>query len=173
MTTLESLLPSKIKETLRRSRLRVDDSGVSDFIGHYVSLFKGVGLNFTELREYSPGDDIRRIDWKSSARSDRVYIKSYEEERRLNVITCVDISSSLSHSLSSVHHQYTLQTAASLAYLARESHDEFGLSFFSDAPIVSINPSSKKDANDGNRSCWGLKRSNGIMASFKSMVYEL
>ena len=144
MTTLESLLPTRIKESLRRSRINVTNSGGSDFAGQYVSLFKGIGLNFTELREYSAGDDIRRIDWKSSARSDRVYVKSYEEERQLHIITCVDISSSISHCFSPTHHMQTVQSAASLAYLARESHDDFGLSFFSDTPLTVLEPSSKK-----------------------------
>jgi uncharacterized protein (DUF58 family) len=144
MSTLETLLPPRIKETLRRSRIRINDSGGSDFVGQYISLFKGIGLNFTELREYSAGDDIRRIDWKSSARNDRIYVKSYEEERQLHVMACVDVSSSLSHCLSPIHHQHTIQTAASLAFLARESHDEFGLSFFGDTPLTALDPSSKK-----------------------------
>lgn len=144
MSTLESLLPPRIKETLRRSRIRVNDSGGSDFVGQYISLFKGIGLNFTELREYSAGDDIRRIDWKSSARNDRIYVKSYEEERQLHVMTCVDISSSLSHCFTPVNHQYAVQTAAALAFLARESHDEFGISFFGSTPVTTLDPSSKK-----------------------------
>lgn len=144
MSTLESLLPPRIKETLRRSRIKVNDSGGSDFVGQYISLFKGIGLNFTELREYSAGDDIRRIDWKSSARNDRIYVKSYEEERQLHVITCVDISSSLSHCFTPINHQYAVQAAASLAFLARESHDEFGISFFGSTPVTTLDPSSKK-----------------------------
>jgi uncharacterized protein (DUF58 family) len=144
MSTLESLLPPRIKETLRRSRIRINDSGGSDFVGQYISRFKGTGLNFTELREYSAGDDIRRIDWKSSARNDRTYVKSYEEERQLRIMACVDVSSSLSHCFTPIHHQHAVQAAASLAFLARESHDEFGLSLFGDGPLTATDPSSTK-----------------------------
>jgi uncharacterized protein (DUF58 family) len=113
-------------------------------VGQYQSRFKGSGLNFTELREYSPGDDIRRIDWKASARSQRVYVKSYEEERCLNILTCLDISSSFLHCLTPLYHQYAIECLATLAYLARASNDEFGILLFSDEVHTILSPASSR-----------------------------
>jgi len=78
----------KIFFTVRRSVENV-------FAGEYRSAFKGEGLEFEEVREYSPGDDIRNIDWKVTARTGRPFIKKYIEERELTLIILLDLSASL------------------------------------------------------------------------------
>jgi len=85
------------KEILRKvKRLEITTRGmVNDvFSGEYHSVFKGRGMDFTEVREYSLGDDIRMIDWNVTARMGHPYVKIFQEERELTVMLMVDVSSS-------------------------------------------------------------------------------
>jgi len=88
------MLPQEIIKKIRlidiKTRLLVNEM----FSGEYHSIFKGRGIEFSEVREYSDGDDIRSIDWNVTARFGRPYVKVYEEERELTVIILFDVSSS-------------------------------------------------------------------------------
>lgn len=80
----------KIREIEIKSEIVVQDI----FAGDYKSVFKGNGIEFDEIREYSEGDEIRDIDWNVTARQNKPFVKKYREERELNVVLMIDISGS-------------------------------------------------------------------------------
>lgn len=119
----------KIKQIDIRSRRAVNQL----FAGEYRSVFKGQGLEFYEVREYVPGDDIRLIDWNVSARLGFPYIKKFVEERQQSIVLCVDVSASQdfgSQKLSK--NEIAAEIAAILAFSAIKNNDLVGLLMFSD-----------------------------------------
>lgn len=99
--------------------------------GEYASAFKGRGMEFEEVREYRPGDDIRSIDWKVTARTHRPYVKRYREERELTIFLMVDMSASgLFGSQEKLKREAMAEIAAILAYLASRNNDKVGLMLF-------------------------------------------
>jgi uncharacterized protein (DUF58 family) len=122
------------EEILRRVRQievttrRVIDDLVS---GNYRSHFKGHGVQFSEHRQYVPGDDVRHIDWKVSARTRDPLVKKYEEERELTVLIMVDVSGSKSFgSAEKIKSEVAAETAGLLAYAANRTGDKVGLLLF-------------------------------------------
>jgi uncharacterized protein (DUF58 family) len=103
------------------------------FAGQYSSTFKGRGMEFSEVREYLPGDDVRSIDWNVTARTGHPYIKKFVEERELTILFLVDASRSLHFGTRS---QYKTELAAEitavLAFSALANNDKTGLVLFSD-----------------------------------------
>lgn len=103
------------------------------FAGDYKSSFKGRGIEFLDVREYLPGDDVRTIDWKVTARFGKPYVKKYAEERELIVILVVDASGSERFG---TRRQFKLEQAATiagtLAFSAIRNNDKVGLLFFTD-----------------------------------------
>jgi uncharacterized protein (DUF58 family) len=103
------------------------------FGGEYESVFKGQGIEFADVREYVPGDDIRTIDWNVTARSQTTFVKQYVEERELSVLFVVDASSSCYFgSTAKIKSEIMAEICALLAFAAVKNHDKVGLSFFSD-----------------------------------------
>jgi len=103
------------------------------FAGEYRSVFKGQGLEFYEVREYQPGDDIRAIDWNVTARLGNPYVKKYIEERQRTIILLVDVSASLDFgSLSKSKNEIAAEVASLLAFSAIKNNDLVGLLLFSD-----------------------------------------
>ncbi len=103
------------------------------FAGEYHSVFKGQGLEFYEVREYQPGDDIRAIDWNVTARLGSPYVKKYIEERQRTIILMIDVSSSLDFgSLSKSKNEIASEVASLLAFSAIKNNDLVGLLLFSD-----------------------------------------
>lgn len=102
------------------------------FVGEYSSAFKGSGMEFDEVREYVPGDDIRRIDWNVTARMQKPYLKTFREERERTVILMVDVSRSLNFGFPKPKKTYASEIAALLAYVANQSQDRVGMILFSD-----------------------------------------
>lgn len=103
------------------------------FQGEYVSAFKGSGMDFDSVREYQPGDDIRRIDWNVTARTGKAYIKSFHEERELTIMIMVDVSgSSLFGTHKARKRDIAAELAAVLAFAAVKSNDRVGAIIFSD-----------------------------------------
>src|SRR6201993_1314465 len=84
----------ELLESVRRVEVRTDRLVNDMMVGAYLSHFKGRGMDFEELREYMPGDDVRTIDWNVTYRMGRPFIKRFREERELGVILAVDISAS-------------------------------------------------------------------------------
>lgn len=101
--------------------------------GQYLSVFHGRGVEFSEVREYQPGDDVRSIDWNVTARLGTAYIKRYIEERALTVMFLIDLSASGSFgSRTRTKGQLAAQVAAVLALAAARNHDRVGALFFTD-----------------------------------------
>jgi len=102
------------------------------FSGKYHSAFKGTGMAFSEVREYTYGDDIRSIDWKVTARYNHPYIKVFEEERELTVLLLIDVSASNSFgSRSQLKSELITELASVLAFSAIHNNDKVGVIFFS------------------------------------------
>jgi len=101
--------------------------------GEYHSVFKGRGMEFDEVREYLPGDEIRTIDWNVTARTGRPHVKRYVEERELTVMLCVDASSSgLFGTTSEMKEELATELCAVLAFSAIKNNDRVGLIIFTD-----------------------------------------
>lgn len=120
---------------------------VEGFItGQHRSPYNGFAVEFATHREYSPGDDLRHIDWKVWSKTDRLYIKEYEEETNLKCTILLDCSKSMRYGEKSgdkwSKFDYAATTAASLAYLMQQQQDAVGLVFFSDKVDKNLKPSS-------------------------------
>jgi uncharacterized protein (DUF58 family) len=112
-----------------RTRRLVDQS----LAGSYHSMFRGRGMEFAEVREYSPGDDVRTIDWNVSARMGHPFVKKFTEERELTVMLVVDASGSAHFGTGrSTKVQLAAEVAALLAFSAIRNHDRVGLLLFTD-----------------------------------------
>jgi len=126
---LQKEMFKKIRRIEIRTRKLVNDL----FSGEYHSTFKGMGMEFEEVREYIPGDDIRLIDWNVTARTGSPHIKKFREERELTVVLLVDASSS---GRFGTHERYKEDLAAELcallAYSAIKNNDKVGLIIFTD-----------------------------------------
>lgn len=117
--------------------------------GDYASAFKGSGLEFDQIREYQFGDDIRTIDWNSSAKMDRIMVKQYVQERDRTVIVAVDTSSSsFFSSKEDLKWDLVGQVGLSVAFVAANSGDRVGAMFFSDE-VENWFPPSKGNAHWG------------------------
>ena len=124
------------KELLKQVRqIEIKTKGVVNqvFTGEYHSVFKGRGMEFSEVREYQFGDDIRNIDWNVTARLSHPFIKVFEEERELTVMLMVDLSGSLSFgTLDKTKQQIAAELSAVMAFSAMKNNDKVGLILFSD-----------------------------------------
>ena len=111
------------------------------FAGEYHSVFKGQGIEFDEVREYQPGDDIRTIDWNVTARTRKVHVKQFIEERELTVMLVVDASSSLRFgSVQTLKNNIAVQIASVLALSAIRNNDKVGLIIFTSTIELYIPP---------------------------------
>jgi|TARA_B110000037_G_scaffold220312_1_gene287819 uncharacterized protein (DUF58 family) len=127
----------KVRQVEIRSRRFVDES----LVGAYHSVFKGTGMDFAEVREYCPGDDVRSIDWNVTARMDRPFIKVFEEERELTIVLAVDLSGSGDFgSLDASKRELAAELASVLAFSATRNNDKIGLLLFTDEVETFIPP---------------------------------
>jgi uncharacterized protein (DUF58 family) len=118
-----------VKQVEIKARILADEA----LVGTYRSVFRGSGLDFEEVREYEPGDDIRTIDWNVTARMNAPYIKKYREERELNIYLVVDVSSSAWFGTASISkRELAASVAALLAVTALHNNDRVGLVLFAD-----------------------------------------
>jgi len=109
--------------------------------GEYHSVFRGQGMDFSEVREYAPGDDIRTIDWNVTARTHIPHVKRYIEERELTVMFVVDVSGSTAFgSHARIKRSYAAVVTAVLAFSAIRNNDRVGLMLFSDKVEKYIQP---------------------------------
>ena len=117
---------------LNKFSLVVHKRVTSNYIGPRRSIALGRGITFKEHRMYSPGDDIRSIDWKVFARTDDLYVKTYEEERNLTVHIIVDFSASMNFGKVISKFDYASMLGVGFAYLAMKENEKFQFSTFSD-----------------------------------------
>ena len=140
LTTTEIL--KKVRELEIKSKKLTSDL----FTGEYHSAFKGKGMSFKEVREYSAGDDIRFIDWNVSARFGHPFSKIFEEERELTVMLLVDISaSSLFGTVHARKKDVATEIAAVLSFSAVNNGDKIGVIFYSDRVESYIPPKKGKE----------------------------
>ena len=127
------MLTKEILKQVRQIEIRTKGLVNQVFSGEYHSVFKGRGMEFSEVREYQFGDDIRNIDWNVTARFGHPYIKVFEEERELTVILMVDLSGSLSFgSVDRTKQQVAAELSAILAFSALKNNDKVGLILFTE-----------------------------------------
>ena len=112
--------------------------------GFHRSPFKGFSVEFAEYRQYLPGDDLATIDWKVFARSDRHYVKKYEEETNLDGHVLLDVSASMGYRSTGISKlEYGVYLAASLGYLMNRQRDAVGLMAFDDRIVTLLPPSAR------------------------------
>lgn len=122
------IAPTEAYQHVRRLHIKALRNVDDLFAGIYRSTFKGKGLEFEEVREYIPGDDIRAIDWNVTARSCRLHVKNFREERELTIILAVDISASSRYGHASrFKNEMIAEIAALLAFSAIKNQDNVGL----------------------------------------------
>ena len=127
------MIPKEILKKIRK--LEIQTKGIVNtlFGGEYQSAFKGRGMEFSEVRAYTYGDDIRQIDWNVTARTGDPFIKVFEEEREQTLMLCIDISQSGTFgSQSQSKMDLAIELAAVLAFSAIKNSDKVGLVLFSD-----------------------------------------
>lgn len=126
-------VPPDVLRQVRRIELRTRGLVNSRFTGEYHSVFKGMGMEFAEVREYQPGDEVRTIDWNVSARMRKLFVKRFVEERELTVLLLVDTSgSSRGGAVDQDKQGMAAELAAVLALTATRNNDRVGLLLHSD-----------------------------------------
>lgn len=119
----------KVRQVEIRTRRQVSDA----MAGAYRSVFKGQGMDFEEVREYQPGDDVRSIDWNVTAKQGKPFIKRYKEERELTIFIVVDLSGSTDFgSVSQSKRELAGELASVLAFSATRNNDKIGLLLFTE-----------------------------------------
>ncbi len=135
-----SITPEML-EAVRRIEIRARRLVDETFSGEYHSVFKGRGVEFREVREYVPGDDVRTIDWNVTARTDVPYVKQFDEERELTVMLAVDVSrSGRFGSGERMRLEVAAELCGVLALSATTNRDKVGLVLFSDRVELYIPP---------------------------------
>lgn len=127
------MTPAELAEQVRLLEITARHTVTEVFAGEYSSAFRGRGIEFSEVRDYQPGDDVRTIDWNVTARTGHPFVKRYTEERELTILLAVDVSASgnfgtQSHS----KREFAARIAAVLGFAAARQGDRIGLILFTD-----------------------------------------
>ena len=127
------MIPREILKKIRQIEIRTSRLVSESVAGAYHSVFKGQGMNFEEVREYQPGDEVRSIDWNVTARMNHPFVKKFVEERELTVMLVVDVSASgLFGSRAQSKRELAAEIASVLAFSAIRNNDKVGLILYSD-----------------------------------------
>ncbi|MDE0820122.1 MAG: DUF58 domain-containing protein [Opitutales bacterium] len=141
MKTLDSDRTREILRKVRQIEIRTRRLVTDSLTGAYHSSFKGQGMDFDEVREYSPGDDIRSIDWNVTARMGTPFIKKFREERELTILLAVDLSASGNFSSNNqTMRELAAEIASVLAFSATRNDDKVGVLLFTDRVEKFIRP---------------------------------
>ena len=125
------MIPTELMRQVHRLRILTGRVVNEVFAGEYESAFKGRGMEFAEVREYQPGDEVRTIDWNVTARAGAPFVKQFVEERELTVMLVVDLSSSGRFgSVGRLKNELAAEVCAVLAFAATKSNDRVGLLIF-------------------------------------------
>ena len=136
------MIPSEVMQQIQRIQIRTRRMVNEILAGQYESVFKGQGMEFKEVREYVPGDDIRSIDWNVTARTGHPHVKLLVEERELTVMLMVDASGSGRFgSVSRFKNALAAEMCAVLAFSAIKNNDKVGLIIFTDDVELYVPPS--------------------------------
>ena len=140
------MIPAHIIKKIKRIHIKSSRSVNNIMAGQYKSVFRGSGIEFEEVREYAPGDDVKTLDWKVSARLGKPFVKLYKEERESIVMLLIDMSSSLKFgTFSGPKLEKAAEVASVLAFNAIKNNDKVGVVFFTDRVEKYIRP--KKGAS--------------------------
>ncbi|MBI2424080.1 MAG: DUF58 domain-containing protein [Candidatus Hydrogenedentes bacterium] len=135
------MIPSEVMAHIRRIQIRTSRMVNEVLSGQYESVFKGQGMEFKEVREYVPGDDIRSIDWNVTARTGHPHVKLMVEERELTVMLMVDMSGSGRFgSVNRFKNELAAELCAVLAFSAIKNNDKVGLMIFTDEVELFVPP---------------------------------
>jgi uncharacterized protein (DUF58 family) len=135
------MLPPELMQQIRRIQIRTNRA-INDLLaGQYESVFKGQGMEFKEVREYVPGDDVRQIDWNVTARTGHPHVKVLAEERELTVMLMVDMSGSGRFgSVNRFKNELAAELCAVLAFAAIRNNDKVGLVIFTEDVELYVPP---------------------------------
>ena len=132
---------AEILKKIRTIEIKTKGLVQTAFAGDYHSVFKGRGMNFSDVREYQPGDEIRSIDWNVTARFGTAFVKQFTEERELTVMLIVDVSASGNFgSTTQSKRELAAEVACLLAFSAIRNNDKVGLLLFTDQVELFIPP---------------------------------
>lgn len=136
------MIPAEVMQQIRRIQIRTSRMVNEILAGQYESVFKGQGMEFKEVREYVPGDDVRSIDWNVTARTGHPHVKVLAEERELTVMLMVDASGSGRFgSVTRFKNDLAAEMCAVLAFSAIKNNDKVGLIVFTDQIELYVPPS--------------------------------
>lgn len=140
------MIPQELIRKIRQIQIYTSRMVNANFAGQYESVFRGRGMEFDEVREYTPGDDIRSIDWNVTARTGRPYVKRFVEEREMTVVFAVDLSASGDFgTVNKAKNELAAEFCAVMAFAAAKNNDKVGLLIFADRVELYIPP--KKGIN--------------------------
>jgi len=135
------MIPKELARKIRYLQIHTSKAVNDVLAGQYESVFKGRGMEFEEVREYQPGDEVRSIDWNVTARTGRPYVKRFVEERELTVLFLVDLSASGAFgTVNQMKNEAAAELAALLAFAAVKNNDKVGLIVFTDGVEMFIPP---------------------------------
>jgi uncharacterized protein (DUF58 family) len=135
------MIPQELIKKIHQIQIYTSRAVNTGFAGQYESVFKGRGMQFDEVREYVPGDDIRSIDWNVTARTGKPYIKRFVEEREMTVVFAVDLSASGQFgTVNKMKNELAAEFCAVLAFAAAKNNDKVGLLIFTDRIDLYIPP---------------------------------
>jgi len=135
------LIPKELARRIRYIQIRTSKAVNDVLAGQYESVFRGRGMEFEEVREYLPGDEIRSIDWNVTARMGHPYVKRFVEERELTVVFLVYLSASGAFgSVARMKNEVAAELAALIAFAAVKNNDKVGLIVFTDTVELFIPP---------------------------------
>lgn len=135
------MTPAEIAKQVKLLEISARHLVTEVFAGEYSSAFKGRGVEFADVREYEPGDDIRSIDWNVTARTGRPFVKRFNEERELTIMLCVDLSTSGDFSSAPrTKRELAAEVAAVLAFAAIRNNDRVGAIIFTEHVEMVVPP---------------------------------
>lgn len=138
---METNITREILKKVRAVEIRTNRLVNDTLAGRYHSVFKGRGMNFDEVREYVPGDDVRRIDWNVTARTGKPHVKKFTEERELTILLLIDVSASGTFgSGTRSKRELAAELGSVLAFSAIKNNDKVGLILFTDDVELYIPP---------------------------------
>ncbi len=139
------MIPKEILDKVRRIQILTDRMVTDVMAGHYESVFRGRGMEFSEVRPYQVGDDVRAIDWNVTARTGEAHVKEYVEERELTVMILFDASTSLDvGTRGKTKREIAAELCAVLAFTAVRNNDKVGLIVFTDRIELFVPPKKGK-----------------------------